>query len=481
MKALPFISLFLFMMACSPSGSDRSSTNDSTAAATGQAEISPVNVITWSEVGLRETPEEKGKYVTSAYVGEHFELTGDSATQVVGNKTVPYHKIKLTDGKTGWVRDDFLGINVFPAAIWVNAMVFQRPDKNTISNKTFLVGDFVVVKKKLGAFVEVTGKVSDDTWYTSGYIDAQYISYKDLDVRFATLSQRAADEKKDEMKERLYEQLASKEIFGESQIWQEVYAEQGDESLEGEGEVEGEGEGEGEVEEEDPGLGITQLQLNPPQEGLIAFYKMDHIVVEDETEFKHNGQSYEVSFEHDKVGSAMAAWGFNGQNSYVTIDQWGDNRLQPPFTIVAYAKLADISTKMGTIASRGRSADGTGFNFGYAMKENSSRVFYFGMIGAESPVTIEAGTSIAADDWVFLAVTYDIGMMRLYVNGKLAKNKQLELDDMNAIARYFAESQEPFEIGRELRSLDRYFKGSIDNLAIWNRALTDEEIAAMNY
>jgi len=444
---------------------------------------STINIITASEAFIRENTAADSKLIATVHVGDTVENLGLS-TEVVDGQELHFHKVGTKDGKKGWISDEFVGIGVTPAGVMKEVRILDKPGGSPIG-KSFLSGDFVVALKKDGDFVEVRGGGREEETYhdlgnVTGYVPASVLTYAPLDIAFATKHQRAIDEKDQELQDQMMAEISNPDLWMESELFIAMHS-KGDDDETGDGGESTEDESEDEGGDGDPGFGIMQMQLLPPREGLIAHYTMDNMVVEDKTDFHHNGQYYEIGTDHDKVGSAMAAWTFNGKDSYVTIDQWKDNQLEPPFTIVAYVKLADIGTKMGTIASRGRSADGTGFNFGYAVKDNGARIFYFGMIGAQGPINVEVPTKIGADEWVYLAISYDTKEMKLYVNGALAGSTVVNREDESTILYNFEDSDQPFEIGRELKSLGRYFNGSIDNLAIWNRALSDDEIAQMNH
>jgi len=421
-----------------------------------------------SEAPVHENADDNSKVVTVLHVGDTVENIDRSAR---------YYQIRKDD-KTGWISDEFVGIGVRPAAIMKETVILEKPDAGTTTERSFLTGDFVVAIQTVGDFVEVRGQGREQETYHKrgnviGFVPASVLTYDPLDIRFATMRQRALEETNPELADEMMAAIGDPYTWMESQLFIALHSKSETE--------EEDVAGDEDYEEEDPGLGIMQMELLPPTEGLIAYYKMNHAPVEDASGLNHNGKSFDVGFDHDKMGSAMAAWEFNGTSSYVTIDQWNENRLEPPFTIAAYVKLADITTKLGTIASRGRSADGTGFNFGYNAKDNGERVFFFGMIGAESPINVEVTTEVPEGEWVFLAASYDTKEMKLYVNGVLAGSNIVTRADESAILYNFEDSTEPLEIGRELKSLGRYFHGSIDNLAVWNRALTDDEIAGMNH
>jgi hypothetical protein len=212
-------------ISCSPS-SDQTSGSDTTSNATADATpvAKQINIIIWNEVGIRATPEEKGKYVTSVYLGEHVDLAGDTASELSGKKRNYYHKVVLADGQEGWVRDEFLAIDVQPAAVMSEAQIFKRPDIATVTEKTFTMSDYVVVKKVDGEFVEVTGKIAGEKWFTTGFVQASNISYADLEVQYSGLKRRAGEETKEKVRNALMTQLANGEMFSASVLWNNDYA-----------------------------------------------------------------------------------------------------------------------------------------------------------------------------------------------------------------------------------------------------------------
>jgi hypothetical protein len=100
------------------------------------------------------------------------------------------------------------------------------------------------------------------------------------------------------------------------------------------------------------------------------------------------------------------------------------------------------------------------------------------LIGSK-PVGVEVQTDIKPGEWVLLAATLEDRTARLYVNGKLAESTLLSSEDAELISGNLANSEMPLEIGRELETLNRYFHGSIDNVAVWNRVLTGREVKAL--
>jgi hypothetical protein len=444
--------LMTFAGCSTQSVSDQTATSGNPA--TPATEGRPVSIVIWNEVGVRATPEEKGKYVTSVYLGELLQLPGDTASEVSGSKLNHYHKVVLSDGKSGWVRDEFIAVDVYPAAVIKESPIYKRPDLVAISDKVLMPMDFAVAKKSSGEWTEVKAKKAGDKWYTSGYVKTNTLSFAPIDVQFVTLRRRVAEETKADLKQILETQLADENIFSTSALWASEY---------------------GRVEEEDPMAGSFQ-QLKTPEAGLYAYLPLNG----DGTDIggsENYGTLSGATPANDMGNAANGAMYFNGE-SFITLNNPSAEYLKPPLSVAAYFMLENPAAINQCVVSRGRSSDGTGFNFGYTVTDDNRRIFYLGFIGS-APIGAEAPANIEEGEWVFLAGTFDMKEAKLYVNGELVDTQAISEDEANAIFDNLANSSEPIEIGRELSTLDRYFRGTIDDVVIYKRALTAEEIAAM--
>lgn len=156
-------------------------------------------VCIWDKVPLREDPNEKGKWLTSVSVGEKVVYLDEAAVDSTPSKPVTYYKITLLDGKTGWVRSDFIVLNGKPAVLLSATPYYNRPDLLTKTDKSFGHMDIVGVKSTQGDWLEVVGKRTGGTWIESGWIKESNISYKDIDIAVAKFA-LAAIEINDEAK-----------------------------------------------------------------------------------------------------------------------------------------------------------------------------------------------------------------------------------------------------------------------------------------
>jgi hypothetical protein len=77
------------------------------------------------------------------------------------------------------------------------------------------------------------------------------------------------------------------------------------------------------------------------------------------------------------------------------------------------------------------------------------------------------GTTTHPNEWVYVVGTYDGTTQKLYINGSV--------DGTNTTSQTISTTQNA-TIGTQTYSLGDYFNGNLANVAIWNRALSSDEI-----
>lgn len=155
------------------------------------AEEASYAVCVFDRASLKETPEEKGKWMESLSIGEKCEYLDDTKEDNSGKKPVKYYKVRLQGGKEGWVQANLMALNSKPAAINQDADVYSRPDLLTKVNKKYGKMDIVAVTATQGDFIEVTGKRRDGKWIETGWIKATNVTYSDVDIAVAKFGSKA--------------------------------------------------------------------------------------------------------------------------------------------------------------------------------------------------------------------------------------------------------------------------------------------------
>ena len=159
-----------------------------------------------------------------------------------------------------------------------------------------------------------------------------------------------------------------------------------------------------------------------------------------------------------KYGNALT---FNGTNALVTINNAASLQLTSAMTLEAWVYPTTVSSAWRDVIYKG--------NDNYYLEGTSSKssrpaagAILGGVYGE-----VYGTTALTANTWAHLAATYDGATMRLYVNGvqvsSLAKTGSI------------ATSTNPLQIGGD-SLYGQYFAGRIDEVRIYNRALSVAEI-----
>jgi hypothetical protein len=164
-----------------------------------EEEISGICI--WDKVALRETPAEKGKWLTSINLGEEVVFLNETETDNSGAKPREYIKVQLQGGKEGWVIKDFVALNAKAAAFTEETDMYQRPDLLTKAGKAFSKMDVVAIASTQDDWLEVKGKRKNGTWIESGWVKSGNLTLKKVDIAVAVYTNKALQQK-DEQKQK---------------------------------------------------------------------------------------------------------------------------------------------------------------------------------------------------------------------------------------------------------------------------------------
>jgi hypothetical protein len=158
-----------------------------------------------------------------------------------------------------------------------------------------------------------------------------------------------------------------------------------------------------------------------------------------------------------KYGDALT---FNGANALVTINNAPSLQLTTGMTLEAWAYPTTVSPAWRDVIYKGND------NY-YLEGTSSSGVLVAGAIFGGAYGEVYGPNALTANTWTYLAVTYDGAAMRLYVNGVQVASR--------AQTGAIATSTNPLQIGGD-SIYGQYFAGRIDEVRIYNRALSAAQI-----
>lgn len=194
------------------------------------------------------------------------------------------------------------------------------------------------------------------------------------------------------------------------------------------------------------------------QAGLVAAYNFDEgsgTAVTDRSGLGHGGTIREATWATGKNGGALS---FDGVNDWVTIADADDLDLTGAMTLEAWVNLTH-NTGWRAVVYKERDV-----YYLYA-STSSNRPAVGSKIGGYRENF--GPTQLGTGNWIHLAGTYDGAMQRLYVNGvQVASRAQTGAIEVGT---------GPLRIGGNA-TFGEYFGGRVDDVRIYNRALSAAEI-----
>jgi hypothetical protein len=212
----------------------------------------------------------------------------------------------------------------------------------------------------------------------------------------------------------------------------------------------------------------------------IAYYPFNGNA-DDQSGRGHNGIVVNAVLTTDRFGNPDSAYAFNGQNSSIEIPDNVD--LNPAtVTICTWIKVNNfLPTRSGTsgdssvqwiiFKKNSRTSNFEGYDLKVLNTDHAGSTMVTSHGGRQVSANSEVH-SMNISEWYFMTMTAGPESIRLYINGALKDEQStgFPLDYGNR----------PLFIGRTGEDYwDGYFKGTIDDVRIYNRILTSEEIAAL--
>ncbi|HVX85584.1 MAG TPA: LamG domain-containing protein [Phycisphaerae bacterium] len=144
----------------------------------------------------------------------------------------------------------------------------------------------------------------------------------------------------------------------------------------------------------------------------------------------------------------------------------GANEISNAGTIVAWINLAQLPSGAGRFFQIGAQAQG-GNDFDFQIETDNEIKFYTD--SGSATVDPTALTNSDLNQWIFVAGTFTAGGERdIYVNGVLAAT---------GTAGGHSADNDDFSVGANDVFSGRYFNGEIDEVAVYNTALTGADVA----
>jgi hypothetical protein len=166
----------------------------------------------------------------------------------------------------------------------------------------------------------------------------------------------------------------------------------------------------------------------------------------------------------DWVNDSGTALDFDGSNDYVDVGNGASLDITGAVTVSAWVKLSGVPVGYSQILSK----DATGSSNGYSFIVHSDRTVQFWIGDGDWAGVTDATTALQDGIWYHVVGIHDGTTIRVYVNG--------EKEGSGVAQGTPGSSGNPVYIGSNPDTGSRFFKGQLDCLDIYNRALTTNEI-----
>ena len=213
---------------------------------------------------------------------------------------------------------------------------------------------------------------------------------------------------------------------------------------------------------------VLTLATNTPAQsfitnGLVAYYPFNGNA-NDASGNGNNGTVVGARLTTDRFGTPNSAYNFTGSGStYITVPDSPSLDVTSAITMAVWIKSAGGGTYGPRILSKGPPC--------YEM--NVLRPSSDTMANFDIQTLQQVSTHLCLDqvNWIHLVGTYDGQVMRFYTNGTLAVQAN--------VSGPIAVNNEPLAIGQNFDDNSDYFNGDIDDVRIYNRALSGNEVSQL--
>ena len=214
---------------------------------------------------------------------------------------------------------------------------------------------------------------------------------------------------------------------------------------------------------------MAQVPNYVPTNGLVGWWPFNGNA-NDESGNGNNGTVNGATLTSDRFGNSNNSYSFNGSTNFIEVPQSSSLLLTNDYSIAAWINIPDYSTSNSgdpmsvVVGKAAQNAWSSGYNL-VAVEGNNSQNKFGGNNLLSSTVT-------PTNQWVHIVYTYDGSIVKLFLNGVLNNSVsiQFNLQNISPTSLFF---------GKEFNSTwsNRYFKGKADDIGIWDKALTTQEVS----
>jgi hypothetical protein len=219
---------------------------------------------------------------------------------------------------------------------------------------------------------------------------------------------------------------------------------------------------------------MAQVPNYVPTNGLVGWWPFNGNA-NDESGNGNNGGSIGAALTADRFGTASSAYSFDGLGNFIFVNNSAGINPLTAVSVTAWinANSWGASVYDNTIVGNDNWQSGPS---GYVLRcgNNGQLSFNIAKSFGNWEEAVSTSNTMIENTWYFVVGTYDGTQIKLYINGSLEDT----LASMGPLfpsfsSLLFGQCPDP--------TANRFFNGKIDDIGIWNRALTQQEISNLYY
>ena len=209
-------------------------------------------------------------------------------------------------------------------------------------------------------------------------------------------------------------------------------------------------------------LASEPIKTAIPTKGLMAYYPFSGSAKDTSGKGSH-ASVVGAMLTEDKFGNTRSAYLFDGKKDYMTAPVCISSSVMPQVTMVAWAKTEQDTHNATIFSNASDPLNGRSLLMRPSPSKGTSWASSTNASGWWVWHKVEVGK------WTFLAISYDQSAKKLYVH---VNDRKYEADCIRP------DGNIDLAIGKNPHTGD-YFQGCIDEVRVYNRILSEDEIAAL--
>jgi hypothetical protein len=219
----------------------------------------------------------------------------------------------------------------------------------------------------------------------------------------------------------------------------------------------------------------SQIPSYVPTSGLVGYWPFNGNA-NDQSGNGNNGTVNGATLTTDRNGNANSAYSFNGISDNISIPDSNSLSNMTSITISAWFNINqwDMVNNQGwfPILSKTNSSSYGKYRLGANTSISGQQPSFYGTLSTDEGI-ISQNNLYALNQWNQVVITISNGNSTISLNGVQVFNGATTYTGWTTIDNL------PLLIGKDIPGIVDYANGKIDDIGIWNRALTQQEITAM--